>query len=465
MSLYTDVNSDFERILVETGPGEQLREFERRMLEYNMTMDGKLFPTFLKPYFVDQKHRKEIAYATEMMYQGLEAVGRAYSAGYDFKGLIHFEGRIAELCAIDPLYPNYQVMVRLDVFFDPDTGTTKFLEFNCGDPSGMGWHDSMLDMFMDMKSVKELGRIYKLRCDYLLPSHYEAFMRKYAEYCGRKGAKAKNKITFAAVCKRDSTIRGDFDLFVKYYGEKGHRALFADPRDFAYDGKRLSARGIEVDAIYRDAIEDIIFDPYWKDCRNLVSALKDGNVCFVNPARAATGEFKTILALMTDERHASIFPEEVRAAAKKYVPWTRLVRHETTGYSGEKVDLVPFVKAEKDRFVLKPNCGFGGFGILLGFETDADKWEKAVDSAAGPGGDFAVQELLDIPKEKFPAMNPDGSIKAFEQKNVNLNYWCHGGRFAGAFIRAAAGNIINVHQGGGMTPVLWVEAKTQKKKK
>jgi len=40
MSLYTDVNADFERILVETGPGDQLREFERRMVEYNMTMEG-----------------------------------------------------------------------------------------------------------------------------------------------------------------------------------------------------------------------------------------------------------------------------------------------------------------------------------------------------------------------------------------------------------------------------------------
>ncbi len=459
MSLYADVNADFERILVETGPGEQMKEFERRMKENKMEMEGKLFPTFLKPYFVDSKHRKEIAFATEMMAKGLDEVGKAWVDGYDFKGLVHLEGRQKELSEVDPLYPNSQVMVRLDVFMNPETGAIKFLEFNCGDPSGMGWHDAMLDMFMDMKAVKKLGKQYRLSNDYLLPSQYKTLMQKYREYCKAKGVKPESKPVLALVCKRDSTIRGDFDLFVEFYREKGHEAHFADPRDFKYDGKRLSADGHEIDALYRDAIEDIVLDKYWPDCKALVAAYKDGNICFVNPARAATGEFKTILALMTDERHRGIFSAGVWEAARKYVPWTRLVTDEKTDFDGDRVDLLPFIKAHKDRFVIKPNGGYGGFGVMLGFENAQDKWDKAVDAAAAPGGDHAVQELLDIPKEKFPVLNTDGSLKAFENKNVNLNFWSHGGRFAGCFVRCAAGNIINVHQGGGMVPVIWVEGK------
>jgi hypothetical protein len=459
MSLYNDVNRDYESLLVETDPKAQMAELERRMADKGMQMEGKAFPTFLKPYFVDMAVREEIAYATERMIEGIETVGRAYTDGYDFGGLVHLEGRTADLTKVDPLYPNYQVMVRLDVFFDPHTGVMQFIEFNCGDPSGMGWHDAMLDMFMDLPAVRKLGEKYTLHADYLMATQLNALLAKYAEFCTTKGIEKKDKPVLGVVCKRDSTIRGDFDLFAEFYREKGYDAYFADPRDFAYDGKRLSVEGHEIDALYRDALEDIIDDKYWSDSQAFVQAYRDGNVCVVNPVRAATGDFKTLPALMTDVRHRKLFTDEVWEAAKKYVPWTRLVRDEKTDFHGDEVNLISFSKQDKDRLVYKPNVGYGGFGILIGNETDQATWDKAIDSAIAPGGDAAVQELLDIPREKFPVLGEDGSLKSFEDKNVNINYWSHGGKFAGAFLRAAEGTIINVHQGGGMVPVLFVEAK------
>ena len=42
---------------------------------------------------------------------------------------------------------------------------------------------------------------------------------------------------------------------------------------------------------------------------------------------------------------------------------------------------------------------------------------------------------------------------------VNINFWVHDGAFAGAFNRAASGQIVNVHQGGGLMPVFFVSEK------
>ncbi|MHC5038385.1 MAG: hypothetical protein ACYTHM_13820, partial [Planctomycetota bacterium] len=119
MSFIEQVNAEFEKLLSESDPGEQMRFLTQGMTKYNMDMSGKPFPTFLKPYLVDMAHRDRIAYATKMMIQCIEKVGKAFLDGYDFQGLVHQDGRIADLSKVDPIYPSFQVMVRLDVFYNP----------------------------------------------------------------------------------------------------------------------------------------------------------------------------------------------------------------------------------------------------------------------------------------------------------------------------------------------------------
>ena len=50
MSLLQQVNQDFEKCLTQTGPIPQMESLAAQMADKNMFMEGKLFPTFLKPY-------------------------------------------------------------------------------------------------------------------------------------------------------------------------------------------------------------------------------------------------------------------------------------------------------------------------------------------------------------------------------------------------------------------------------
>ena len=62
---------------------------------------------------------------------------------------------------------------------------------------------------------------------------------------------------------------------------------------------------------------------------------------------------------------------------------------------------------------------------------------------------------MEVPTEEFPVM--DGNkFKGFAPKYVNINFWVHDGAFAGAFLRAASSEVVNVHQGGGIVPVFFV---------
>ncbi len=463
MDLLQRLNQDYERIVGQTDPVSQMKTLTQKMGEKNMFMEmhGKKmdFPTFLKPYFVDMKHRPLISLHTRNIIRGVEKVGKAFLEGNNFDGLVYQDGLIADLSKVDPIYPSYQVMVRLDCFYHPESGEMKFLEFNCGDPSGMGWNDAMLDIFLGLPAVRKLGESYDLHTDHLLETHLQAMLKKYREFCKVKGIQPKDKPTFAIVCWKDSTILNDVIEIVESYKRRGYDAIFADPADFAYDGKTVSVKGTVVDAVYRDAIDDFIKPEFWPHVQNIIRAYRDGNICFVNPVRAATGDFKTLPAIMSDEKYRKHFSEEEWETMLATVPWTRFVRPgKDETFHGKTMEISKLLKSDKDSFVLKPNVGYGGFGITIGCDATQEQWEKAVDVAVSPNANFAVQEFVRIPKDRFPIVE-NGEYKGFVERNVNINYWSHAGEFVGAFLRAATGNIINVHQGGGLVPVFFVSDK------
>ncbi len=458
MNILNRINADFADTLVRTDPISQMESLASQMREKQMLMEGELFPTFLKPYFVDKRAIPLFEKVTRCLISSLNKIGDLYFKKNMFPEQIQLEGRTADLAAIDPGYPGHQIINRLDVFFIPETGELKLLEYNCGDPSGMGWHDQMLEMFLGLPVMKALAEKYNFRVDWLVKSHFKTFFKKYNEWCHQKGITPEDKPNISFVCKRDSTVLGDFLAFVEYYQAMGFNTVFGDPRDFKYDGSRLTLDGKEIHLIYRDAIDDVILDPYWDDSQELVQALRDNAVCFVNPISAASGDWKSILEILTEAQYEHLFTDEENAVHKAHVPWTRTLVTKKTDYRGEEIDLIPFVRLNKDKLVLKPNDGYGGFGVLVGNVTSQDEWDGLVDQCLDGGIVYTVQDFVTIPVDEFPVVKGNEYL-GFESKNVNINLWSHDGDFAGAFVRAAAGSVINVHQGGGMVPVFFVADK------
>lgn len=207
MGLCEEVNRDFERVLQQTDAAAQMAQLAARMKAKGMHMHGDPFPTFLKPYFVEHDQRPYFARATSLMISSLNKIGDAYFREGKFREQIRLSGRTAELAAIDAGHSGHQIFNRLDVFFHPKTGELKFLEFNCGDPSGMGWHDQMLEMFLDLPVIKVLQRKYRFHVDWLVRSHHEKFLRKYREWCARKGITPEERPSIAFVCWEESTDR------------------------------------------------------------------------------------------------------------------------------------------------------------------------------------------------------------------------------------------------------------------
>jgi len=71
-------------------------------------------------------------------------------------------------------------------------------------------------------------------------------------------------------------------------------------------------------------------------------------------------------------------------------------------------------------------------------------------------GKFVVQKYVDIPTEDLPVLDETGQKIVFRPKKINVNFYCYGGVYTGGVVRSSDSFVINVHKGGGMTPIMFV---------
>ena len=161
---------------------------------------------------------------------------------------------------------------------------------------------------------------------------------------------------------------------------------------------------------------------------------------------------KAIFAVLTSDKRDEWLPKELAKKIDQAVPWTRNVREHKTTFRGTDIDLIDFVAANREEFVMKPNDDYGGKGIYLGWELSDSEWADALQVALA--GDYVVQTRLHMIPEQFPSM--DGQLEE-QSLFVDLDPYMYLGKMHGALARLGAGGLCNVSSGGGQVPLLIVK--------
>ena len=356
-----------------------------------------------------------------------------------------------ELVQHDPGFRDPSPVSRLDAFFVHERGGLRFTEYNAETPAGAAYGDLLSEVFLALPIMREFLHHYEVRP---LPARHQvmhALLNAYQEWSGRRDLPR-----IAIVDWEEVPTYSEFLVTVDYLRAHGLECVIADPREVEYSDGRLVAAGLPVDVVYKRVLINELVDREGMD-HAIVRAVRDNAVCMVNPFRCKILHKKASLAVLSDERNAHLFDAEELGAIAEHIPWTRVVEERKTVLEGRTVDLLPFIREHRDRFVLKPNDEYGGKGILLGWEVDDAAWAEGLRAALTEP--YIVQERIALPSEPYPTF-VDGRVHVSNRMLDTAPFVFHGDYVDGCLTRLSTDPLLNVTAGGGSTvPTYLVEKR------
>ncbi len=433
-----------------------LAETSRKMLDEGLEsakliFGGRRLSPYLRPHFVTETDFARVTRICETVWSAIQKVKDAAvedSALLDELGLTEIE---RDLVRIDPGYRAVSPTARLDSFLIEDD--FNFVELNGESPAGIAYADAAYDIFSRLPVMRRFAERYTLRTFEGRPLMLETLLAAYAEYLGR--APERNP-TIAIVDLKGLPTQKEFELFKEYFDAAGYPAVICSPDELEFDGGRLRALGTEIDIVYKRLLVNEYL-PIIEEHPALLDAYRAGAVCMVNSFRSKMIHKKALFSVLTDARYDGLFNDEERETVARHVPWTRNMREGKTERNGEHVDLVEFVRANRERMVLKPNDDYGGHGIYIGWSGEQSDWDEAIQVALADG-DYIVQERVRTAREMFPALQEDGTV-VFAEQLVDLDPLLFNGKVGSAFTRLSSTELANVSSGGGMVPTFIISEK------
>lgn len=418
-----------------------------RLNEVRFVFGGRMLSPYLRPHFVTRPEWQRITTACEKVWGAIEKVGRAIKDDrlmLDQIGLVDGE---RELVAIDPGYDEISVTSRLDSFLTNET--YQFVELNAECPAGIAYQDVAAEMFLELPLMREFRKQHTVTPMYCREHMLDALVSIYQRVRG-----AGDRPNIAIVDYKGLPTQREFELFKEYFESRGYATTIADPRDLELREGKLHHGYFKIDLVYRRVLTTELLEKI-DECRPFVEAYRTGAAVYVNSFRTKYVHKKMLFGILTDERHQHYFSEAEREAIRLSVPWTRRVEQTATTHAGSEIDLLEFIRRNRDTLVLKPNDDYGGHGIYIGWESDEAAWDAAIEKALG--ADYLAQERVTTSREVFPYVNAEsGEVEMIEQL-LDLDPLLFFGRVRGAFTRLSSSSLANVTSGAGMVPTMLVD--------
>lgn len=406
--------------------------------------DDRPICPFLRPHFIARSQYEKIVRAAEILGEAFERLTDAALETKEIFDELDLTEKEEQMARINPGYKRLCVSSRLDAFFDGDD--FKFLEYNAESPAGIA---DQMQMEKSVELVPQVKRFLAENRHWKPQPHVrilDALVQAYRDFGGKK-----EKPNIAIVDWRGVSTFSEFLILQEYFESAGFPTIIADPRELEFDGEILRAGGFSIDIFYKRIIIHEFLENF-DETHPLTRAYREGKVCMANSFRTKIPHKKASFAIVTDERWEKLFTTEQLEVIRRHIPWTRRLRDSKTSYNGREIDLLEFLRRERERFLIKPNDDYGGKGITLGWETSESEWEKAIEEAFPHS--FVAQERAAVGKTSIPALA--GSV-VMQELMIDFDPFVFNGKVEGGLVRLSSQSIVNVSQGGGETPLVVLE--------
>jgi hypothetical protein len=430
-----------------------------------LTFGDRVHCPFLRPFFLSPEDEQRVRVVAETIADLGERVVGAALQDASLLAQLHLrpaEQRLARM----PAGPGRATTAsRLDAFLLPDS--LKFAEYNGESPAGAGYSETLAEIFRQLPVFSEFSKNWDIHTYPLSAKLLDALITAYVDWGGES-----KRPQMAIVDWREVPTWSEFEILKKRFEKLRVPVVLADPRDLAFDGKKLTAHGKKIDFVYRRVlINDIVARA--NECEALVKAYEARAVCVANDFRCKIPHVKAFFAVLTDEHNAALFSAKEKEVIRAHVPWTRVVSDVRTTHADKSIDLLAFIRKRRENLVLKPSDEYGGTGVTLGWETDQKAWDATIEKAAtaakagGDAGCWIVQERIPVRREVFPYItkNADGTDGHVEFKDLLVDFapYLFQGKLCGFLTRLSATGLANVTSGGGQVPAFRVRPRNREK--
>lgn len=432
-----------EAILGRLGAEAVAAQLGRAMAAEGLTSGGAILCRTLRPKFVRERDYRRLVAAGAI---ALDLVGRAERRVRSDAALRH------RLIGSHPYAPlieahldhDIESLGRFDALIDR-AGEIRFIEYNAGLCGGLFCSEGAAGIFIDSPVLAELQGREALRFVGLRDRYLDILAAAFRLARGRPAANlavilppGEAGLRFAA--------NAELNALVAFARGRGLDARFAWLAGLSGEAGPLSDDAGEIDiAIVVDWATTLAACPLhhrlWQP--RATSGTWIANSLGASVLRSG----KHLLAVLSDPAHGLPLRGGEQAWIDAHIPWSRLLARGPSTAGGREVELVEWVRANRDTLVIKPCFSMGGRGVALGWECSQEGWEQALDQALLTPS--IVQERIATAPETYPVATDAGVERRALAGDLCVYTW-EGSEVGGLYCRVAAAGLLNLSAPGGM---------------
>src|SRR5437588_2499129 len=323
-------------------------QLDEQQLRRGLFFGQRPLCTVLRPRFMTPEQYRFLQSRVQVLLRAFDKIYVAALADAAFRahfGLLDWE---EELVRHDPGFRDPSPTSRVDTFFVTERGGLRLTEYNAETPASPAYNDALAEVFYGLPVMREFLRHFEVRP---LPGRHSvlhALVDAYQQWLGRREAPH-----IAILDWREVPSYSEFVLFAEYFRSQGIECMIADPREVEYRDGRLVAGDFHITLIYKRVLISELIERGGLE-HPVLRAVRDGAVCIVNPFRCKILHKKASLAVLSDERNASLFTPEEQEAIEAHIPWPYHVEDRAGRYHGQTIELIHYIFEHRENFVFKP---------------------------------------------------------------------------------------------------------------
>ncbi len=427
--------------------GRALRRANSAMREQRITVgQTKQIEVALSALLLSEEDEGRLRRFSEKTHRLIEDVLKIVTASPELlKRYFPSHQRVFPFLAKTRGLEHLQAVSRYDVAIEPG-GRLRILELNTSCPGGFLISEAI--SLVSLKGLRETGGAHGFDesaiGSVLQEDLIEGLLRAERDSGIEQGA-------VAVVCD-ENELSFELDLIAAGFRRRLRDVYLGDARNLEYRDGRLYGNGRYISLIYNKfrvstphSENHCWRDGFEKRYDDWLRAQQDGAVVSINNLYGiALAEDKSLLALFQDEEVLSQLTPKQQNFAREHIPWTARLIDQRTTFDGNQIDLLPYIRENRDRFVIKPDNEGRGFRVVVGKYASQSEWEQACEP--DPTCPSIVQEYVQT--QSLPVICRRDDELSEEEMFITLGLAVICGQYRGLVSRVSANPVTNVAREG-----------------